>query len=163
MDPVSAALVLAVAGGAGGAVGDQAWRGLVALVHRSPAPGSPAPAAAVPATGGAPLDRLRRRPDDAQAAAELAESLGSLAARDDAFRAALDAWRTGAERLYPGTGPGPGVTYNSVTGGTFHGPVIQAGGSVHLAEPTPAHMEPARMEPAHTEPAHIEIRVGPTG
>jgi hypothetical protein len=29
------------------------------------------------------------------------------------------------------------VVHNTVTGGTFHGPVVQAGGSVHLDSQTP--------------------------
>ena len=129
MDTVSAALILAVAGGAGGAVGDQAWRGLVSLVHR------PARGASAPESGVAQVVRLREQPDDGECAARLGHVLTTRAADDEAFRAALEVWLLGAERLYPAARPG---TVNTVSGGTFHGPVIQAGGSVQLSgHPTP--------------------------
>ena len=128
MDTVSAALILAVAGGAGGAVGDQAWRGLVSLVHR------PARDSSAPESGADQLVRLRQQPDDADSAAQLGHVLTARAAADDTFRAALETWSLDARRLYPPPRLGP---TNTVSGGVFHGPVIQAGGSVHLSERIP--------------------------
>jgi hypothetical protein len=129
MDTVSAALLLAVVGGLGGAVGDQAWRGLVALVHR------PVHGTSAHHSGGAQLVQLREQPDDAACAAELSRVLTARAVGDEAFRTALDSWRHGAEQLYPTHLVG--TINNTVSGGTFHGPVIQTGGSVHLSGRTP--------------------------
>lgn len=134
MDGVSAALILAVAGGAGGAVGDQAWRGLVALVHR------PARGTTAPQSGDAQLDRLRQTPGDEESAAELAQVLTERASVDQSFQSALGTWRCSAEELYPTHRVG--TIHNSVSGGTFHGPVIQTGGSVHFSEGTPPQATP---------------------
>lgn len=135
MDTVSAALLLAVAGGAGGAVGEQTWRALVALVHR-PAHDTPSQPDGRQPDAGALLDRLGRHPDEVGTAEELAAALTARAGGDPAFHADLEAWSAEAHHLHH-PAHRPGVVHNTVTGGTFHGPVVQAGGSVHLDSQTP--------------------------
>jgi hypothetical protein len=77
MDPISISAVLgAVAGGAGGALGGQAWAGLAALVSRPfrHASGTGDNAGLV-SSGSAELAALQRSPADRQRATALAEVL----------------------------------------------------------------------------------------
>jgi hypothetical protein len=125
VDPVSVALLLAVAGGMGGALGEQVWKGLGSLLarpfHRGDAARHPKSAAVV--GGGEEFAALAAAPGDRAAAERLAGALAARAGADAGFRQVLETWREQAERAYPAAGS----TVNHISGGTFHGPVIQGG------------------------------------
>jgi hypothetical protein len=124
MDPVTiGAVLLAIASGASGEVGKQLWDGLVALVRRPLHRRSDERAAAelVP-TGGAQLTAFQQARGDRDKAVALAEALVDRSGADAEFRQALESWWRQAEPIRAGTG---NVT-NTITGGTQHGPVLQA-------------------------------------
>lgn len=122
MDPVTIGAVLAaIAGGAGGALGSQLWTGLSALV-RLPfrrAHASADSMAAVP-DGSAELAALEQSPADERRAVALAEVLVARAEADSEFRDALRAWWEPASQVQIS-----GDVTNTVSGGTFSGPVLQ--------------------------------------
>ncbi|MGW5635988.1 hypothetical protein [Streptomyces sp. NPDC003832] len=122
MDPVSVGLLVALAGGAGGELGRNAWASLTALVRRpfrrdgggeedGPATGS----------GEAELARLAENPDDQGTAQALSTTLAVRAALDAEFRAVLAAWQDQARRIPLDDR----AVHNSVSGGVQHGPVLQ--------------------------------------
>lgn len=117
MDPVSVGLLAALAGGAGGEIGRQAWAGLTCLVRRpSPAlpDGSPTP------TGEGELTALSDRPSDAERAHALSTTLAVRAALDADFRARLEQWSQEARNVSVG-----GDVHNSVSGSIVRGSVVQ--------------------------------------
>jgi hypothetical protein len=141
MDPVTIGAVLAaVAGGAGGALGSQVWGGLSALVHRpfrhSHATGDST--ASVP-SGSAELAALEQAPDDQRRAVALAEILVARADADAGFRDALQAWWAQASQIEIS-----GDVTNTISGGTFHGPVLQGRDFTGLTFTTPPPAPPAR-------------------
>ncbi|MGW6456692.1 hypothetical protein ACWF94_12340 [Streptomyces sp. NPDC055078] len=121
MDPISLAVLAALAGGAGGEIGRQAWAGLSGVVRRrraaataagdgdggspggaagespqvTPA-GSPAAAADGPpdaaATSESALAALEERPDDLARAGELERALTDRRAADAEFARAVQVW-----------------------------------------------------------------------
>jgi hypothetical protein len=94
VDPVTIGAVLAaIAGGAGGALGSQLWAGVSGLVRRPfrRAHASREAAAALP-SGSAELVALQQAPCDEQRAVALAEVLVARADADSEFRDALAAW-----------------------------------------------------------------------
>jgi hypothetical protein len=112
-----------VAGGAGGALGDQVWRGLGSVVARefrrnearqrrgcSPV-----------ASGTEQFAELAAAPRSRAAAAQLDAALAARAQADPEFTGALLMWREKAQQLYQAAG---GV-HNEISGGTFHGTVTQ--------------------------------------
>jgi hypothetical protein len=110
VDPVTmGAVLVAAVSGAGGALGAQAWQGVCALVRRPFRRGR---------TGAAELKALRQAPRDQQRAVELARVLIARADRDPGFGDALAAWWQQAGSL-------GGQATNTITGGTFQGPVLQ--------------------------------------
>jgi hypothetical protein len=122
MDPVTIGAVLAaIAGGAGGALGTQLWSGISALVRRpfrhAHAVGEAT--AALP-SGSAELVALEQAPGDEQRAVALAEVLVARADADSGFGEALQAWWEQASQLSIA-----GDVTNTISGGTFHGPVLQ--------------------------------------
>ena len=122
MDPVTIGAVLAaIACGAGGALGGQLWAGVSALVrrpfHRDHAGGD---AAVVLPSGEAELAALQQSPADERRAVALAEVLVARAGADGGFRQALEGWWEQASQIHIG-----GDVSNTVSGGTFHGPVLQ--------------------------------------
>lgn len=129
MEPVSAALLLALATGAAGAAGGQSWQGLVALVRRWRAQaGEPAPAEAE-------LTALEREPADEHRAQLLASALAARAGVDAGFAAALDAWHRQAQQAVTSTGAGD--VSASVSGGS-QGTVVttrDVTGGVHFGTP----------------------------
>ncbi|MEU6534555.1 hypothetical protein [Streptomyces sp. NPDC047000] len=135
MDPVSVGLLVALAGGAGGEIGRQAWAGLSALVRR---PASAAPDGSPTASGEVELRALRDAPADIDRAHALSTALAVRAALDAGFREGLRQW---AEEASTAVVVEPGV-HNSIHGSTVHGTVIQAGRDVHglpaSAPPPPA-------------------------
>ena len=122
MDSVSiAAVLVAVAGGAGGALGSQVWSGLSALVHRPFRHARASDEATVPLSGGsAEFAALQDSPADEQRAVALAEVLVARADIDSEFRDALQAWWEQASQVRV-----EGDVTNTVSGGTQHGPVLQ--------------------------------------
>ncbi|MFJ6663112.1 MULTISPECIES: hypothetical protein [unclassified Streptomyces] len=128
MDPVSMGLLTALAGGAGGELGRQAWAGLGELVRRpfrrgdAMTPDGVAPEGSAPeGSGEAELARLAREPGDAAAARALSVVLSRRAAADAEFEERLRRWDEAARRVSL-TG---GDVHNSISGGTFSAPVIQ--------------------------------------
>lgn len=126
MEPVSAALLAALAGGAASAAGQQAWEALRALVLRPFRHG---------ATGSDEVAALAAAPHDAARAELLGVVLAARAARDPEFAQALEAWSRAAEQAAERAA---GVR-NSVSGGT-QSAVVQARdihGGVHFGTPPP--------------------------
>jgi hypothetical protein len=97
MDPITIAVLAALAGGVGGEVGRQAWTSLTALVGRRPAPATPVTAAD---EGGAPagaseIAALEAAPGDQAVAGRLERALRERAAGDAAFERSLRVWSAG--------------------------------------------------------------------
>ncbi|MBT2428917.1 hypothetical protein J7F02_25645 [Streptomyces sp. ISL-112] len=112
MEPISTALLLAVAGGAGGEAGRQLWAKLSDLVRRE-----------TPETAGGvvELTSLEASPDAADRAQALGAALCLRAERDSAFKDGLTQWHQQAQALRTGDGD----TKNTISGGTQEGPVLQ--------------------------------------
>jgi hypothetical protein len=122
MDPISVALLAALAGGAGGELGRQAWVGLTTLVRRpfTRGHGESAQAPAV-SSGETELVRLHEAPGDAARAQALSTALAVRAAVDAEFCSGLHQWHEQAKLVRTGDGD----VHNTVSGGTQHGPVLQ--------------------------------------
>ncbi|GAA1042162.1 hypothetical protein GCM10009566_42450 [Streptomyces murinus] len=122
MDPVTVGLLAAMAGGAGGELGRQAWANLSALVRRPFGRGD-GTAVAEPdiSSGVAELDRLAEAPADPGRAQALSTALAVRAAVDADFRAGLEVWHQWAKRVCAEGGE----VRNSISGGTQNGPVLQ--------------------------------------
>ncbi len=106
-------LLAALAGGAGGQAGREAWTGLGALVRR---PFEPAPGVS---SGEAEWVALGHAPGEVARAHELSTALAVRAALDPDFRAELVRWQEQARSVRTGEG----AVNNSISGGTFHGSV----------------------------------------
>ena len=122
MDPVTIGAVLAaVVGGAGGALGTQLWAGVSALVrrpfHRAHPTGD---STAALSSGAAELVALEQAPGDERRALALAEVLVARAGADRGFQQALAGWWEQASQIDIA-----GDVANTISGGTFHGPVLQ--------------------------------------
>ncbi|MEV7585649.1 hypothetical protein [Streptomyces erythrochromogenes] len=135
MDPVSVALLSALAGGVAGEVGRQTWTTLGALVRRPfGRGGGNTPSVS---SGEAELTRLAADPGDQGRAQALSTALAVRAAVDEDFRADLAAWQEQAALVRT---EDSAVT-NIVSGGTQNGPVIQGKDFSNLtfnAAPAPA-------------------------
>ncbi|ORT55434.1 hypothetical protein [Streptomyces sp. CB03238] len=142
MDPISVALLAALAGGAGGELGRQVWSGLTTLVRRpfGRGQGESAQAPSV-SSGEAELVRLQEAPGDAARAQALSTALAVRAAVDEEFSVDLRQWHEQA-RLVP---TGDGDVHNTVSGGTLYGPVLQgrdfSGLSITTSAPPPPSLE----------------------
>ena len=122
MDPAMIGAVLAaVAGGVGGALGSQLWDGVSALVrrpfHSTRAAG--ASMGAVP-SGEAELVALAQAPYDERRAMALAAVLVARAEADSRFAEALQSWWEQARQVEI-----TGNATNTISGGTQYGPVLQ--------------------------------------
>lgn len=125
MDPVTVALLVALASGAGGAAGQQTWGALSRLLRRPfQTPTSTGQDAA--SSGEAELDALQAAPADSAAAEALAEVLIRRAAMDPGFAAELSAWTRSAHGLGLGLEAGR-VQHNQVSGGIQNGPTFVGG------------------------------------
>jgi hypothetical protein len=107
-------MLTALAGGAGGELGRQAWATLSDLVRR---PFSRESGALAP--GEAEFAALSEAPGEPARAEALRSALVARAAEDPEFAAALASWRHRVPALSEGS-----VT-NTISGGTQYGPVIQ--------------------------------------
>ncbi|MDQ0595685.1 hypothetical protein QF037_000030 [Streptomyces canus] len=121
MDPISAALLVAIATGAAGEAGKQLWGGLAGLVRRRPAGETAELNAASSNPGESELALLAQSPDDVDLARALSEALTHRAEHDEAFRAGLMQWHQQAQALRTGDGE----TKNTISGGNQSGPVLQ--------------------------------------
>jgi hypothetical protein len=113
------AVLAAVAGGAGGALGAQVWAEVSALVRRPLGHGK----AAVP-SGEAELAALEQAPASQERAVAVAEVLVARAAADAEFGEALDAWWQQARQVRVG-----GDVTNTVSGVGSSGRCCRAGSS----------------------------------
>ncbi|MFE1774251.1 hypothetical protein [Streptomyces sp. NPDC059008] len=122
MDPISTGLLEALAGGVGGELGRQMWARLGVLVRRPfqrDKDGGQLPATP---PGEAELAQLEERPTDPMRAQALGAALAMRAAADVDFDARLQQWLTQATAVVHSV---DGATRNEISGGTFHGPVLQ--------------------------------------
>jgi hypothetical protein len=122
MDPVTMGAVLAaVAGGAGGALGSQAWNGICALVRQPFRHGKADDGSGAVLTGGeVALAALEQHPSDAGSATELARTLIARAGTDREFQRELAAWWEQARQVRLGDD-----VSNTISGGIQYGPVLQ--------------------------------------
>jgi hypothetical protein len=125
MDEIAIGLLAALAGGAGGEAGKQAWTALAELVRR-PLRRRPAqdgdPEHGDPDDGAFPeLAALQQAPHDPARARALSDALTERAARDPEFSRSLLAWAEHARSLRIAEG----TTHNTITG-TVHGGAVQA-------------------------------------
>ena len=148
MEPVSAALLLALATGAAGAAGGQAWQGLVALVRRGRGQTGPTAGASAGELESAPAEAellsLERDPADERRAQMLSAALTARAGMDAGFAAALDAWHRQAQQVVPSTGAG---NVSSHISGGSQGTVITTRdvvGGLHFGAPASAPAPPER-------------------
>ncbi|MET9080516.1 hypothetical protein ABZX77_01235 [Streptomyces sp. NPDC004237] len=125
MEPVSVALLAALAGGLGGEAGREAWQRLVTLVHRPFRRGPATTSTADPLVRSAEpeLTALTRTPEDPSAAQALSTALAVRAVLDVEFQHGLEEWLRTARRLVET----PSAVNNHISGGTYHAPVIQSG------------------------------------
>jgi hypothetical protein len=128
MDPISVALLLAVAGGMGTGAGEEVWRGLNELVHkpfRHRAVVESVPTQLIE-TGVVEVARLERDHASRDAARRLAQVIAARAERDSEFSAGLQVWLDAARSTYPGN---EGGVHNEmdIRNSTLHQPVIQSG------------------------------------
>ncbi|WP_405765392.1 hypothetical protein OHU34_07030 [Streptomyces sp. NBC_00080] len=154
MEPISVALLAALAGGAGGEAGRQAWETLSELVRRpfrrdgsgdGNSDGDNDGNTGAPAAGSAEpeLVRLAAHPHDAALARALSTALAVRAAGDAEFRAGLVRWHQLAGSSHNGD------VHNEISGGTFNGPVLQGRDFSGLSFTTPA---PPRVDPGTDTP-----------
>ncbi|WP_217210234.1 hypothetical protein [Streptomyces sp. AC550_RSS872] len=121
MDPVSVGLLVALAGGAGGEIGRQAWAGLSAIARRPFQNGQDTEDGASVSSGEAELVELERSPTDPARAQALSTALAVRAAVDTDFRTDLERWHEQARLVRAGDGE----VHSTISGGTFHGPILQ--------------------------------------
>jgi tetratricopeptide (TPR) repeat protein len=130
VDPVTAALLLAVATGTGESVGGKVWDGLSSLIHRWFKRGKAGEDEVID-----DLERLGQDNGAAEAAARLAKALTGRADTDAAFRAELAAWQATAGQVY--------VQSTVITGGT-QGTVVTVGRVENLTIHAPGQPAPSR-------------------
>jgi hypothetical protein len=150
MDPISVALLAALAGGAGGELGRQTWVGLTTLVRRPFTRGQEESVQApVVSSGETELVRLQGAPGDVARAQALSTALAVRAAVDAEFSSGLQQWHEQAKLVRTGDGD----VHNTISGGSQHGPVLQgrdfSGLSFTTAPPAPTTPESeARSTPS---------------
>jgi hypothetical protein len=118
MDPIFDALALAVSGGVAGGVGEQLWLGLWALVRRPSRHQVSHDGQDLTAGVRTAAAALEAAPHDAGRARALVEALRERASHDADFSAELERWARSAAQQ-------PSGGRNVISGGAFHGPVIQ--------------------------------------
>ncbi|MFD4555364.1 hypothetical protein ACFWP5_13780 [Streptomyces sp. NPDC058469] len=131
MEPISVALLAALAGGAGGKAGQQAWAALSSLVRRPFRRRGNAHAVAA-RSGEAELAHLAESPDEVGRAHALSTALAVRAALDADFQADLRRWYELANSLDTGS------FHNEISGGTFAAPVVQGRDFSHISFQTPS-------------------------
>ncbi|MGW2672375.1 hypothetical protein ACWC5F_30530 [Streptomyces sp. NPDC001272] len=119
MEPISAALLLALATGAAGAAGEQSWQGLSGLVRRWRGQGNidVEPAGSAEMVPAQPeLTALEQQPTDENRAQLLSVALAARAGADAGFAAALENWHRQAQQVVPATAIGNASTH--ISGGS---------------------------------------------
>ncbi|WP_078662823.1 hypothetical protein [Streptomyces bicolor] len=139
MDPVSVGLLAALAGGAGGEVGRQAWAGLSALLRRPFQHGQETAGGSAVSSGEAELVRLEHAPADPARAQALSTALAVRAAVDADFQVGLQRWHEQAKLVRTGDGE----VHNEISGGTFHGPAVQGRDFSGVSFTTPPPITPS--------------------
>jgi hypothetical protein len=123
VEAVAVQLLMAFAGSAAGAAGQQTWQSLRALVLRRPEGEQEGEGAGGEDTGGlGELTALAEEPGNEDRAHALAQALAARAGRDPGFARRLAAWRQEAEAA-GGVRTGAGDVHNEFSG-EAHGPVI---------------------------------------
>jgi hypothetical protein len=121
MDPVTVgAVLLAVATGFSEALGSRLWEGLVSLVKRPFHKPLSDGGMSADTSGEAQLFALRGSPGDQQRAVALAGVLLDRAAVDEEFSRAFQSWWAQAGPVRERVGD----VSNTISGGTFSGPVL---------------------------------------
>ncbi len=133
MDPVSVGLLVALAGGAGGEIGRQAWAGLSALVRHPIRGGRDTEDVPAVGSGEVELAELERAPADPARAQALSTALAVRAEMDADFRTGLERWHEQARLVRTGDGE----VHNTISGGTFNGPTMQGRDFSGLSFTTP--------------------------
>ncbi|MFI7317126.1 hypothetical protein [Streptomyces venezuelae] len=133
MEPISIVLLAALAGGAGGEVGRQAWAGLSALVRRPFQRRQAAAQDPAVSSGAAELEELAGAPADPARAQALSTALAVRAALDADFHTGLQQWHQQAKLVRTGDGD----VSNTISGGTFHGPALQGRDFTGISFTTP--------------------------
>jgi hypothetical protein len=137
------AVLTAIAGGAGGALGSQLWAGLSALVRRPFRRAHPESDTLVALSSGeAELAALEQSPADERRAVALADVLMARSEADSEFRQALQGWWEQASQIQIS-----GDVTNTISGGTFSGPVLQGRDFTGLTFGSPAPPMPAQPAP----------------
>lgn len=141
MDPLTlSAVLLAAVTGASEALSGQLWERLGSLVRRPASRQGTANAQApVADSGKSELAALQQAPQDEQKARTLAEVLIARAKSDPEFERALVAWWEQAEPVRARTGN----VSNTVSGGTFSGPLLQGRDFTGISFGVPAPARPA--------------------
>ncbi|WLW53333.1 hypothetical protein [Streptomyces sp. YU58] len=128
MEPITAGLLVALASGTAGAMGEQLWASLRDLVLRRRDE-------AATSGGEGEVVLPAEPPSSEERARHLAELLNRRAAQDPDFADALERWRREADDRTGNTAPAPaGDVHNVISGGTQN-TVIQARdihGSINL-------------------------------
>jgi hypothetical protein len=132
VEAVTVQLLMAFAGSAVGAAGQQTWQSLRALVLRRPEGEQAGEGAAGEDTGGlGELTALAEEPGNEERAQALARALAARAGRDPGFARGLEEWRQEAEAA-GSVRTGTGDVYNEfsgeargpvIMGRDFHGPI----------------------------------------
>lgn len=144
MDPVTiGAVLLAVLSGAAGEAGGKVWDGVVALVRRPFR--HQAGAAPAAQSGEAELAALEQAPTDQTNAQALATVLLARAEMDPGFRLALAGWWDNASKVKAGRD----TIANTITGGTFSGPVAQGRDMTITFNTGPATSPPSPGQPGN--------------
>ncbi|MGW0705241.1 hypothetical protein ACWD4G_04585 [Streptomyces sp. NPDC002643] len=120
MEPVSVALLAALAGGAGGELGRQSWASLSELVRRPFRRGQEGAHVPAISSGEAELTTLTRAPADPAHAQALSTALAVRAALDADFHTGLQQWQEQAKLVRTGDG----AVNNTISGGTYNAPVV---------------------------------------
>ncbi|GAA1908410.1 hypothetical protein GCM10009716_17940 [Streptomyces sodiiphilus] len=121
MDPISEGLLAALAGGAGGELGEQVWASLGALIKRPFRRTGAEAGEGEPSSGEAELVALEEAPSDPARELMLRRVLAERATADPGFRNDLEEWLSAARQVRIAEG----AVSNSITGGTFSGAVVQ--------------------------------------
>ncbi len=155
-------LLAALAGGAGGEIGWQAWTGLTALVRRPLRDGQGTEDGPAVRSGEVELAELERAPADPACARALSTALVVRAAVDADFRTGLERWHEQAQLVRTGDGQ----VDSTISGDTFNGPVLLgrdiSGVSFAPAPPGPTPAPPAPAAASRSRPRNA-LRAELTG
>lgn len=142
MEPVSLAFLLALASGAAGTAGEQAWDRLAARVRR---PRRQTALVSGPSSGEGEAE-LERYPADERQARALSAALTARAGMDADFAAALDTWHQEAQRAVSFAGAGNVAAHISGRSQGNRGIMRDMSGGVSFGAPS---ARPDRPDESH--------------